>query len=140
MPSRPSPPRSRATLSVGNVPASKCSATIGRNFSRTYERTVSRIIRSSSSSWAPTPSGSSGSNAGRAGAVTDMPSSLALLGSRLALLLVEAAAEVLRLPDRLGPGEPAPVVVVVDGHVLQRLRRRVRRQRHRVRLAGLRIA
>src|SRR5690242_11759647 len=128
MPSSPSDPSSRATVPVGNVPASKCSATTGRNFSRTYWRTVSRISRSSSSSCAATSSGSSGSKAVWVGAEADMPLTLARLGQVLALLLVEAAAEVLRRGHRLGSREAALVVVVVDRHVLQRLRRGIGRQ------------
>src|SRR3954467_7136536 len=65
MPSSPSLPRSVAIPS-GSVPASKCSPTTGRNFSRTYCRTVSRISRSSSSSC---PSRNSGSRGSKAGAV-----------------------------------------------------------------------
>src|SRR6478736_1126288 len=63
MPSSPSWPRSLAIPS-GSVPASKCSPTTGRNFSRTYWRTVSRISRSSSSSCPSRNSGSRGSKVG----------------------------------------------------------------------------
>ena len=54
--------------------------------------------------------------------------------------LVEGAAEVLGLDDRLGAREAALVAVAVDGHVLQRFREGIGRQRHRVGLSLARVA